>query len=628
MDIRVNENDLHREDPSPVSNKRPGFDPEVQKAQGYLRALGIEEVDVVGKKKPLLVDGKIGPVTNAALAKYRADNGLNKEEGFGTVLQHMEGRVKQNPAQLQQFIGETNAEGPVANPMNVMAMQLVMNLLAPIIKALSGGKIDTETLKVDGINGPRTHSALDAYYETQMNKQPTAPVLKAAAPQAAPEAAKPEAVKPAEVKPVGGKAEVSSADNADPLGAFAAQKVAESEARMAASPAEPAAPPQLQAVEPGRRPTLRVDGATYGEDSAPTRRAQRYEGRPATTGAGYEFNRASGVEIRDRGLQQRAELRAIGYPEGAIRNILRDERTQELQEQGMDRRSAMSQARMESSMIDNVERQMRRGSQSYDRVLRQEDQHITQASRDIGRAVGVLSDSNPRNDHQGKGILLGMGVEAVLRGGVPGLEPGGARGGYGQNVNRAPNVYNGGYNGGYGGGFGGDGGRATGRVIAAEDRDITRISGDFRRAASVYMDSNPRNDHQGKAILAGVGVEAVLRGGIPGLGVGGARGGFGQAPSTNPISALMQAISGGNSRTYQAQPLARGAYDGYQRTAGTEWSDRQVRSEFDGAQSYAGMQNPRAALAPANRDQIIMADQPDPQVRAAEQRRWQDNYSP
>ena len=173
-------------------------------------------------------------------------------------------------------------------------------------------------------------------------------------------------------------------------------------------------------------------------------------------------------------------------------------------------------------------------------------------------------------------------------------------------------------------------GRAYGSVVQAEDRDITRISGVFGRAVGTLSDRNPRNDHQAYGNIAGAGVEAVLRGGIPGMGVGGARGGFGMGGGGNPISALMSAIGGGNSQTYAAQPLARGAYAGYDRGGAREWNGNQIRPEFGGAGSYGNAADPRMALGVVREQQIMAADQPQtPQEqRVAEDRRMREMYSP
>lgn len=595
-----------------TAQSSPAFDTDVQKAQGLMRALGMEEVEVSGAKKPLNVDGRLGPVTQAALTKYRADNGLDDKQGLDSVLKHMEDRIQKNPPAIQQFVSETNADGAAAAPMNVRALQLVLNVLAPVIKALSGGKIDMETLKIDGINGPRTQNAMIAY-DTQTNKQN--------APQAE---AKPQTPTPAEPAPPATQAQAPLPDPAKP--AEAARGPATNANRP--EPLAAAAATSAQAAVP------QTTELSYKQtrSAAPLR---DMPARAAQAGAGYEFNRVAGVEIRDRALQQRAELRAIGYPDGAIKNMIKDERMQELQAQGLDRRTAQSQASMESSMVDRVEQQMRRNQNVYERdmrreqsdyrrVVQQEDRHITDTSRRLGQAAGQMMDRNPRNDHQAKGAIAGVVVEGVLRGGIPGGAVGGARGGYGYDQRyeqRSGMVAGGG--GSYSGGAG-----VSSRVLAAEDRDITRVSRDFSRAAGNLLDRNPRNDYQAKGSLIGMGVEAVLRGGIPGLSAGGGRGGYGQAPQSNPIAALSQAINGGSSRTYQAPPLPPGSYNGYQRVQGGEWNGNQMRPEFDGARSYAGMQDPRAGLSTANPQQTAPAQdtpQPDP---AEQQRRTRDMYAP
>ncbi len=629
--------------PAPAA-QAPQIDPDIQKAQGYMRALGIAEVEIDGQKQEVKVDGLNSPVTSAALAKYRADNGFDNNDNFSTVLGHMEGRIKQNPPGVQQFMSQTMADGQLAGGPNIMAMQLLMNLLAPLIQMLSGGKINPEQLKVDGINGPRTTNAYNGYNTTMNNND-----LKA-----------------------NGPATPQQAD-ADPLGAFADQKLRESDARMAATPAQPS--PEIrvrpgestrgvaaregviptvvvdgpQPVIPGSRPALQVDGgleagSTGGSYARAPRAYAGDTGRYQQRSPGYgemrqQYNTASGAEVRDRMLQQRAELRETGYSPRDVKAIVRDNRVQELEGSGMNRRAALNQANIETRMVDNVERGFAREDRAYDRAMRQEqaaygramraeDRDITRFSRDFGKAAGILTDRSARNDHQATRILAGAGIEAVLRGGIPGMGAGGARGGYG--MERTPGIVADGgviVSGGRGGAYGGS--REYGRMVQQEDRDITRISRDFGRAAGIMTDRNPRNDHQATRILAGAGIEGVLRGGIPGMGVGGARGGFGMGGGGNPISALMSAITGGNSQTYAAQPLARGAYAGYDRGNAREWNGNQIRPEFDGARSYGNTADPRMALAAVREQQIMAADQPQtPQERMAEQRRLQEIYSP
>ncbi len=630
-------------DNAAAAAQAPQIDPEIQKAQGYMRALGITDIEIDGQKQEVKVDGINSPVTNAALAKYRADNGFDNNDNFSTVLGHMEGRIKQNPPGVQQFMSQTMADGQLAGGPNIMAMQLLMNLLAPLIQMLSGGKFNPDQLKIDGINGPRTTNAYNGY-NTAMNNNAFKP-NEPAAPQQA---------------------------DADPLGAFADQKVRESDARMIPQPAQSGPEIRVRAGEstpgvaardgviptvvvdgpqpvvPGSRPALQVDGGLEaGSGGSYARSSRAYAGdtgRYQQRSSGYgemrqQYNTASGAEVRDRMLQQRAELRETGYSPRDVKAIVRDNRAQELEGSGMNRRAALNQANVETRMVDNVERDFARQDRAYDRAMRQEqaaynramraeDRDITRISRDFGRAAGILTDRNPRNDHQATRILTGAGIEAVLRGGIPGMSAGGARGGYG--MERTPGIVADGgviVSGGRGGAYGNS--REYNRMVQQEDRDITRVSRDFGRAAGILTDRNPRNDHQATRILSGAGIEAVLRGGIPGMGVGGARGGFGMSGGSNPITALMSAIGGGNSRTYAAQPLARGSYEGYDRGNAREWNGNQIRPEFDGARSYGNAADPRMALSAVREQQIMAADQPQtPQERMAEQRRMQEMYSP
>lgn len=344
-----------------VQRQKDAASPDIQKAQGYLRALGITTVEVNGQKTDLAVDGRNGPVTSAALAQYRAENGFNNNDSFDTVLRHMEDRIKQNPPGIQQFMSGTMADGQQANPFNVMAMQLVTNLLAPLVKTLSGGKIDLESLKVDGINGPRTSNAYNGY-NAVMNKdafKPHDPSL----PQAGP-------------------------DGDDPIGAFIAQR---------------------------------------GLDGPP----------PDIGRITSRYNNTSGVDTRNQMLRQQAEL----------------------ENDGLDRRAALRQSRMETREADRYEREQMRAEAAQNRNI---DGAITRTSRGLGRATDSMIDGNPQRATQ---ILTRTGVETAV-GGITG----------------------------YG------------------DRDSARVSRQFGNAAGILTDGNPGNDRRATQILTGIGIGAMVRG--------------------------------------------------------------------------------------------------------------------
>lgn len=420
-DLRNNENDPRRLDRAPVG-QNAAFDPEVQKAQGYLRALGIEEVEVDGQKQSLKVDGKIGPTTHAALTKYRTENGIDNNESFSGVLKHMEDRISKNPGQIQQFVSETNADGKMANPFNVMAMQLVMNLLAPIIKALSGGKMDMEKLKIDGVNGPRTQNALVAY-DTQSPKMapapqgntPASPALKVdgAAPAApiapAATAENPAAgpASPASESPAGAAASGPTAQE-DPLGVFIQQKEAEFDAREATRAAIPARPEPVQ---------VRPAEPAYDNSRAPTRR-ERYEsnmgmrsgGALTQNGLRGDFRAATGLEGVHDNLRMRQELRDMGYAPKVASELVKQHRTDELIAGGMNQRQAVSAISRESTLADRQERWMETSSrQAYAQDARYERQ------RNAAYERGIAQD---RRDYSSIGS--GIGQMAGMRGGEAG----------------------------------------------------------------------------------------------------------------------------------------------------------------------------------------------------------------
>lgn len=253
VDLRQSEQDPRRVDrpAAPKGNaSRPGYDPDIEKAQGYMRMFGITEVDVSGQKKELGVDGVNGPVTSAALAKYKADNGLGNEDDFASVLRHMEERAKKNAPDLQERMRQTAAQGPLANPNNVMGMQLILNLLAPIISALTGGKINLQQLKIDGVNGTQTTNAFNGYQ---------------AAPAVTP---KPDA------KPAAAPAAPSTGSGAaTPTTTAPAAAPARPAAPAVAAPAQPAAPaaPQVDTV---REQALKTELGMNDEEWTTLKKAQ------------------------------------------------------------------------------------------------------------------------------------------------------------------------------------------------------------------------------------------------------------------------------------------------------------------------------------------------------------------
>lgn len=411
-DLRNNENDARRLDRAAVATApaTPGaaaggaaFDPEVQKAQGYLRALGVDDADVNGQKQVLKVDGIQGPITNAALSKYRTDHGLDNNASLAQTLQHMEERIQKNPAQIGQFVSETNADGAQASPSSVMGMQLVLNLLAPLIKTLSGGKIDMEALKIDGINGPRTKNALVAY-DTQMNKaevlvDPTKPAV---------------TTDPANTSAPAINTPAAPASD-DPLGDYIQQREAQEQSQEQAPPAEN-----------GRRADAVQVAA--GENAAPTRR-ERYEmnrggrpdGVPSQTGMRQDFRAATGMAGIQDNLRMRGELRAMGYAPAVAADLVRQQRTDDLVASGMDPRMARQAITRENALANRQENwEQRSAGREQAQEMRYERQRMAATERGISqdrRDFGNLGS--------GVGQMIGMrGSEASSLGRMAGAVAG------------------------------------------------------------------------------------------------------------------------------------------------------------------------------------------------------------
>lgn len=125
--------------------------PDVKKAQGYLRSLGYSDVDVDGKNKNLAVDGIEGDITKAAMKKFRAENDLPENATLAETTAKMETVLQKDPQKLATQVQETMAQGNNASPDNISSMQGIMNLIAKVFEALTG-----KELKIDGINGPKT----------------------------------------------------------------------------------------------------------------------------------------------------------------------------------------------------------------------------------------------------------------------------------------------------------------------------------------------------------------------------------------------------------------------------------------------------------------------------------------
>lgn len=149
------------------------FNPEIQKAQAYLRQLGYDQVDVSGTSKNLAVDGVSGPITEAALSKFREDHNLAADMPLNEMLEKMGEAILNDPENAARTVTQTMAQGNQAGRDAVATMQAVMNLSASFLG------LDQEALVIDGSNGPKTRAA---YTALTGQPAPNAPAV-AAAPQ-------------------------------------------------------------------------------------------------------------------------------------------------------------------------------------------------------------------------------------------------------------------------------------------------------------------------------------------------------------------------------------------------------------------------------------------------------------
>lgn len=361
----------------------PKFDPQIQKAQGYMRMLGLTDVEVDGQKKRLVVDGMNGTNTQTALAKYNTDHGLAKDAGLEVSLRHMEENLKKNGPELQQRLNGIMEQGTGALRSDVRGMQLTMNLLK------------NESLKVDGINGINTTTAYNKY-SGKNYPVPTAPV----------------AATPA---------------SADPLGDFIKERGLD-KPELAATTTVPVAQPPL--VVDGEDPAVsrmkRENAATPASRPVAPQRPEILRQNPVYS-LREPYNNASGVEQLNRTLGERAELRAQGYRPEVAKEMVSQTRRMELMNQGMDERTAMQRVNQESRMADLQERSAMRTNRNVyneDRVFRQTEGQRRQAdaenTRD-GRTAGtILADMGGLRGNERRMAVAVGGLGAKILGGVLG----------------------------------------------------------------------------------------------------------------------------------------------------------------------------------------------------------------
>ena len=221
----------------------------------------------------------------------------------------------------------------------------------------------------------------------------------------------------------------------------------------------------------------------------------RYEGPRNDVQPRASFARASGIEEINRTLEDRQAYRNAGYAPKLAKEMVNMDRRNEMTAQGYDPRDINKQVSQISRMADMQENQMNRENRQYNTAVRQANRQyerdVKEVSRDAGRIGSILSDGNSRNDHRAIEIGVRQGVGALLGGGaLSNIFSTGARG----NDNR---VYP--------------------SAPVASQRDINTWSRDAGRVSGILSDRNERNDYRATGIVVERGVEAFLRGGIPGL---------------------------------------------------------------------------------------------------------------
>lgn len=336
------------------------FDQQVQKMQGYMRMLGLTDVEVGGQKKRLVVDGLMGPNTQTALAKYNADNGLAAGASVEDSIRHMEERLKQNGPEIQERLNSIMEQGTDALRSDVRGMQLTLNL------------IKNESLKVDGINGILTTTAYNQY--SNKNYSVPTPRIEVATPAPA-------------------------APQSTNAGTYTI-------------PAETVPP------------TVNVENVAATRQPVPgqpqQRHEQRYEQRPSqqpqqryeTTrqnpvySAREPYNNASGAEQLQRTMALREEYRMRGYADPVAKQLATNQRVGELMRSGADENSAMRQVRQESQMADQQERAMRTN----------QNRNVSNGDREYRQTEAQRRQATAENTRDGKTVATVFADMAGLRG--------------------------------------------------------------------------------------------------------------------------------------------------------------------------------------------------------------------
>ncbi len=273
------------------------INPDIQKAQGYLRNLGYADVEVEGQKKNLAVDGVEGDITRAALTKFRADNNLPENAPLDATIAKMESAIQANPQQTAQRMQATMAQGANAPRDDISSMQVLLNLVSKVFEALTG-----KPLKIDGVNGPLTQQSYEAAKVNQVANAPvtTAPVnnganttIPAAQPQTKIHVA-PGQDSPGITPPADGSIPMVVVDGAD--GAERAQT------RAPASPVEIGKAPAPHIKDPVESPS----NVRLGERGRLTEYHRQESSRSG--GAEYNYERPqSAAEMRREEAQQRRD---------------------------------------------------------------------------------------------------------------------------------------------------------------------------------------------------------------------------------------------------------------------------------------------------------------------------------
>ena len=400
-------------------------DPDVQKAQALLRALGRDSANIDGREREIEVDGIEGPITRAGIARYKKDNNLAENAPMTSVLAHMENQVKNNPEVDKRMQGLA-AQGPNASRSDGFTLQTFLNVMVEFIGALTGKK-----LNLDGIIGNNTTNLFKDFAKERKLDAPASAPAQATKPQAM--HSKELAAIPSDNGLKRDQQTITVAPGQETSGVTprpgdddrtVTTVVVDGSASALPEPTLAPALPAEPAAETPTRPSWDGVEAKATSRRLPDAGPAAPERQPSHS-YNRTFNQVGGVEALRWTLQERAELRREGVAPRVASQMVEQERTRQLIDQGTPPRDATHMARHETRMADIQERQgqrfERQAALEERRAAIIQEREARQTQRDGGafaHNAAILGGSNGRDARAiGKIAEAGIGIFNSMTGG-------------------------------------------------------------------------------------------------------------------------------------------------------------------------------------------------------------------